>query len=103
MLLAALAQQLRVGDIDESCPLIPYAVRHGAWLYTKFAVGPDGKTAWESLRGKPFRSALAEFGEKVLYKLKLGSKMEKIKKRWDFGIFVGVRRRSNRGREERCL
>ena len=36
-----------------------------------------------------------EFGETVLYKVKRGAKLEKIKARWDYGIFVGVRKVSN--------
>ena len=35
-----------------------------------------------------------EFGEKVLFKLPKGPKMEKINERWKHGIFVGVKRRS---------
>jgi hypothetical protein len=35
-----------------------------------------------------------EFGEKLLYKVKIKDKLEKINTRWEFGIFVGVRRRS---------
>ena len=36
-----------------------------------------------------------EFGEKVLYKIQPRAKLQKIQPRWDFGIFIGVRRRSN--------
>ena len=35
-----------------------------------------------------------EFGEKLLYEVKPTAKLEKINSRWEFGIFVGVRRRS---------
>ena len=42
-----------------------------------------------------------EFGEKLLYKVKPKDKNEKINLRWDYGIFVGVRRRS--GELTRCL
>ncbi|MEC8428647.1 MAG: hypothetical protein VXZ35_09485, partial [Pseudomonadota bacterium] len=36
-----------------------------------------------------------EFGEKVLFKLQAGAKIQKINPRWEYGIFVGLRRRSN--------
>ena len=36
-----------------------------------------------------------EFGEKLLYKVKLGNNLEKINSRWEHGIFVGIRKRSN--------
>ena len=35
-----------------------------------------------------------EFGEKLLYKVKPKEKQEKINARWEYGIFVGVRRKS---------
>ena len=35
-----------------------------------------------------------EFGEKVLYKVKRDTKMGKLRSRWEYGIFVGVRQRS---------
>ena len=35
-----------------------------------------------------------EFGEKLLYEVKPTAKLEKINSRWEFGIFVGVRRMS---------
>ena len=35
-----------------------------------------------------------EFGEKLLWKKLKGPKMAKMKARWEYGIFVGVRRRS---------
>ena len=36
-----------------------------------------------------------EFGEKVVHKLKYGQNLQKINFRWELGIFVGVRKRSN--------
>ena len=57
--------------------------------------GSDGKVAYERSRGKQPTVLGVEFGEKVLYKLKKGNKMEKLNARWDYGIFVGIRRRSN--------
>lgn len=57
-------------------------------------VGKDGKTAYERVRGKKATVLGVEFGEKLLYKVKVKKKLEKINTRWEFGIFVGVRRRS---------
>ena len=59
--------------------------------------GSDGKVPLERLRGKSVTVKGLEFGEKVLYRLKPkstqeGSFLEKLNKRFDFGIFVGVRR-----------
>ena len=57
--------------------------------------GLDWKVACERIKGKRPTILGVEFGEKVLCKTKLGSKLEKINARWEYGIFVGVRRRSN--------
>jgi hypothetical protein len=35
-----------------------------------------------------------EFGEKLLYAMKKDAKMAKARERWEYGIFVGVKRRS---------
>ena len=68
------------------------------FLLNRLKVGEDGKTAYERVRGKKTSVVGLEFGEKVLFKLKRGNKLEKLNARWDYGIFVGVRRRSNQVR-----
>ena len=40
------------------------------------------------------RNVRVDCQQKILFKLKLGSKTEKINPRWDHGIFVGVKRKS---------
>ena len=60
--LAAVAQGTGLADVPESSPLIPLAVRHGAWLYSKYHVRPSRltglmQTAWEELRGQRYRGA----------------------------------------------
>ena len=95
-LLAAVAQAVGLEDVPESSPLIPYAVRHGAWLYTRYVVRPDGKTAWDELRGKPFRGALAEFGEKVRYLRPEAERGGKLAQKFAVGVFVGREERTGR-------
>ena len=59
-------------------------------------VGKDGKTAYERVKGKVASVLGLEFGEKVLFmKTTKGNMMAKLRSKWDYGIFVGVRRRSN--------
>ena len=50
---------------------------------------------YERIRGKKPTILGLEFGEKVLYKFKRGSKLEKNNDRWEHGIFLGARRKSN--------
>jgi len=64
-------------------------------LENRLTQGVDGLVAYERVKGKRPTVLGVEFGEKVLYKKQVGSKMEKINARWEYGIFVGVRRRSN--------
>ena len=106
IVLAAVAQSAGGRDIPENSPLIPYAVRHGAWLYTKFAVGPDGKTPWEALRGKPFHGALAQFGEKVMYLRPEAQRPGKLAQKFAVGVFLGREDRTGQvmvGTAERVL
>ena len=50
---------------------------------------------YERVRGKSPLVIGVEFGEKVLYHVARGSKLEKTRARWHPGIFVGVKRKSN--------
>ena len=59
--------------------------------------GKHGKTAFETSRGKEAKvMGGVEFGEKLLWmkRQKDNQKMGKIEARWEYGVFVGVRRRS---------
>ena len=68
---------------------------YAAYLMNRLEIGKDGKTVYERIKGKKPTVLGIEFGEKLMYKVKpSGSKLEKINARWEFGIFVGVRRRS---------
>ena len=69
-------------------------VEYAGYLVNRLEVGKDGKTAYERSRGKKATVLGIEFGEKLLWKKKQKDKMEKINTRWEYGIFVGVRRRS---------
>ena len=44
--------------------------------------------------GKATTVSGLEFGEKVLWRKKRGEQMAKLRSRWAYGIFVGVRRKS---------
>ena len=74
--------------------IVMFMAEYGAHLMNRLEVGKDGKTAYERSRGKRGKVVGVEFGEKLIYKTKTGTKMEKINARWELGIFAGVRRRS---------
>jgi hypothetical protein len=91
-----LGLQERLGvKVDARELIVAFIPEYAAYLINRFKTGSDGKVSYERVRGKKPTVLGLEFGEKVLYKLKPGAKMEKINSRWDFGIFIGVRRRSN--------
>ena len=57
-------------------------------------IGKDGKTAYERSKGKKATVLGIELGERLLYKVTPQTKDDKINSRWEYGIFIGVRRRS---------
>ena len=52
--------------------------------------------AYERSKGKKPTTMAIEFGEKLLYMEKKRDRLNKIKSRWGFGIFGGVKRKSNK-------
>ena len=88
--------QERLGrKLDARERIVAFILEYAAYLANRLVRGSDGKVVYERIKGKEPTVLGVEFGEKVLYKVKLGSKLEKINPRWEYGIFVGVRRRSN--------
>ena len=101
-LLARVAQALGMTDVPETSPLIPYAARHGAWLYNRFHMRPvrghtgDIKTAWDELRGKSFEAVLAEIGERIRYLRPDAERHGKLSQKYGTGLFVGREDRTGR-------
>ena len=82
------------GNLESRDRIVMFIPEYAAYLLNCLEVGLDGKTAYERTKGKKPTVLGIEFGEKVLYKVKPSQKMEKINSRWEYGIFVGVRKRS---------
>ena len=74
--------------------IITWMACHAAILLTRFCVGHDGHTAWERLRGKPYRIGLPGFAEAVWRPLaRKGSRQEaagKLEPRWAKAVFWGL-------------
>jgi hypothetical protein len=69
--------------------MTPWLVRHAAWLITRFSIGADGVTAYRRLRGKDYRSEIAEIGENVSYRI-ANRTQAKLDTRWESdGVFLG--------------
>ena len=90
-----LALQGRIGrKIDAREKVIKFIPEYASYLMNRLEVGKDGKVAHDRAKGKKPIVLGVEVGGKLLYKVKPTAKVEKINSRWQFGIFVGVRRRS---------
>jgi len=78
------------GFLDRQHHITPWMIRHAANCISRHAVGEDGKTARQRLRGRKFNTELVQFGECVWY-LKLKSKgHHKWEERWEDGVWLGV-------------
>ena len=44
--------------------ILPWLVHHSAFVLTRFAIGADGRTPWQRVRGKSFESELCESGRR---------------------------------------
>jgi hypothetical protein len=86
----ALEERLGVKVPASSC-IVAFLAEYSAYLLNRLEVGKDGKTALERSKGKSASVLGIEFGEKLMYKTKFANKAAKIEKRWEMGIFVGVR------------
>ena len=78
------------GRIDARERIIAFIPEYAAYLLNRLKIGADGKCAYQRIKGKSPTVLGVEFGEKVMYKLQRGSKMEKLNARWEYGVFVGV-------------
>jgi hypothetical protein len=76
-------------------PINTWLCEYVSYMMNRMEVGSDGKAPYERIKGKRCEVPGLEFGERVLYKHHGGKRMEKINPRWGFGMFVGVRARSN--------
>ena len=78
-------------NLEPEEKLLIFMTEYAAYLINRMEVGKDGKTAYERCRGKRATVLAVEFGEKLLWRVRQKSKLEKLNARWDYGVFVGVR------------
>ena len=73
-------------------PVVAWLVSHTTFLMNRRLRGGDGETAYQRIRGKPFRSELPEFGEIVRYKLRNKDSLANgtLAARWSKGVFIGM-------------
>ena len=73
-------------------PLIAGMVRHAAALITWSAKGHDGRTAYQRVRGKEFRTCLLDFGEACRFNNRSHEAMKGIVdgRRFHAGTCIGI-------------
>eukprot|EP00435_Cladocopium_sp_Y103_P027107 s1055_g6.t1 len=78
-------------ELKADHPALPWLVEHAATVLTLFHKGApkDGMTAYQRLKGKPWKIPLPAWGELVEFRLRSWAKLSA---RWQPGIFVGVNR-----------
>ena len=81
--------------IDAKHPILTWHCEYAGFLLKRLEASDDGKTAYERCKGKKAQVLGLEFAVKVLWKLPTGAKMKKINARWGYGLFIGVRAKSN--------
>ena len=74
--------------LPSSHPVTAWLIEHVAWVFNKFHLGSDGRTAYGRLHGHEGRERVCEFGETIMWFVpkKLRSKLDQ---RWRYGVFLG--------------
>lgn len=75
-------------DITAESAILPWLVRHSAWILTKFDRNSSGRTAHQELRGKSYEGTVVEFGESIWWRDPATSQ-DKMEGRWLSGTWVG--------------
>ncbi len=81
--------------IPVSHPIVAWLVPHAADMLSKLEVKANGRTAYEMYKGRAYTGELAEFGQKVLFRLPGKFRGGDLQPRWSTGIWLGKHWRSD--------
>ena len=81
--------------VDVRHPVITWLCEYVGFMMNRMEVARDGRTPYERVKGKKSEVMGLEFGEKVMWKHPPGKVMEKLNARWGYGLFIGVKAKSN--------
>ena len=71
-------------------PAIPFAIRYGGFVLSRFTVRPDGRTPFQYLLGTPYVSPLCMFGESIFALIPDHEvRAAKLTNRWISGCWWG--------------
>ena len=70
-------------------PIMPWVIRHAAYLLNRYAVHSDGNTSYYRRWRKERKTPICEFGETVLYLLPTAKSMPKMEAKFLPAIWLG--------------
>ena len=75
--------------------IVPWIIRHSAYILTRCKIGADGKTAMQKMKGRRVNVPWIPFGEPVVFKLpKVPNMPGDFRDSFEIGIWVGCTIRS---------
>ena len=83
------------GIIEPGDPIMQWIIRWAGMVISRYVVGPDGKTAYERIRGRKCRTDVVKIGEKVLYRKLKAARGGKVESDWEEGVWLGHNNRSS--------
>ena len=79
--------------LDVNHNLVPWIVRHSAWLTARFQADKDGQTPFRLANGVDYMQPICQFGEAVMAKLPESGSKSQV--RWVKGIWAGKMERDD--------
>ena len=85
------ALETKIGaKLNLSMAVIPWLIRHAAYIITRCRVRSHGKTSLQLLKGRVSLTELLPFAEVVLFKIpKTGDAVGSFEDRWGSGVWLG--------------
>ena len=90
------ALEAEIGEkINLESPIVPWLVRHAAYIISRNEINDDGKTALQRMKGRKTTGMMTNFGETVLFKLpRTNVTIGDFEDRFSEGVWVGLTVRS---------
>ena len=78
--------------VNNNHPLLPWMVRHAAWILNRYLVHSDGLTSYQRRWERSYKHAICEFGERILYRTP-AKRLPKGDLALQKGVWLGCRQR----------
>ena len=86
---SALSAKLK-GEIKLNMTIVPWLIRHAAYVITRCRVRAHGKTSMQIMKGRTSLTEFVPFGETILFKVsKTGNAIGSVEDKWEIGIWLG--------------